>query len=222
LKIPDTASFLSAYHEIFVNRIYDFAPSSSRPYIIDLGANIGLSVLYFKSLCPNAEICALEADPNIFDYLQHNIVDNGYTDVTILNKAAWHEYSTVRFLVDGADGGRISAESSTGTVNVEAIDVATLIEGRHVDFLKMDIEGAEVAVLSRCRHMLDNVDHVFVEFHSKEQNRQQLSILLEIFESNGFRYHIHSVHQSPTPFQGVSTLSGYDMLLNVFAWKEKS
>jgi FkbM family methyltransferase len=186
-----------------------------------MGANIGLSVLYFKRLFPNAEICALEADPTICSYLVRNVHENGYTDVTIINKAAWYEDSIVKFMKDGADGGRISAESKTGSVDVEAIDVSRIIEGRHVDFLKMDIEGAEIDVLLRCLNLLDNVQRIFVEFHSKEQCQQRLSKLLEVLEANGFRYHIHSMHQTREPYLGVTTLAGYDMLLNIFAWKEK-
>lgn len=48
LIIPDIASFISTYREIFVERIYDFKFSNSTPRILDLGANIGLSVLFFQ------------------------------------------------------------------------------------------------------------------------------------------------------------------------------
>src|SRR5262245_35480521 len=56
LTVPDCASFLSAFKEIFVERIYAFNAKHRKPYILDLGANIGLSVLFFKTLCPEAEI----------------------------------------------------------------------------------------------------------------------------------------------------------------------
>jgi methyltransferase, FkbM family len=221
-SIPDSLSFISGFHEIFVEENYAFNCASSAPYIIDLGANIGLSVLYFKMLFPEAEICALESDSAIYSHLVRNVHGNGYNDVTLINKAAWHEDSILKFMKEGADGGKIVAEPDSSSVEVEAMDVSSLIEGRRVDLLKIDIEGAEVDVLAHCRNLLGNVQHVFVEFHSTEHAPQRLSILLDIFESNGFRYHIHSVHQTRRPFLGSATLSGYDMLLNIFAWKEAS
>ncbi len=69
LKIPDSASFLSSFKEIFVDKIYAFPQAGKAPRILDLGANIGLSVLYFKSLFPDALIEAYEPDPQIFNFV---------------------------------------------------------------------------------------------------------------------------------------------------------
>ena len=67
LKIPDSASYLSSREEIFDQQIYRFNTSNSKPYIVDCGANIGLSIIYFKQLFPNAEIVAFEPDEKIFN-----------------------------------------------------------------------------------------------------------------------------------------------------------
>jgi FkbM family methyltransferase len=220
LEIPDALSFLAGFREIFVHNIYSFKADSSIPNIIDLGANIGLSVLYFKFLYPQAEICALEADPKIFEYLVQNIRNNGFRDVTLLNKAAWNRNAVLKFMPDGADGGRVIPPNGDDRyINVEAIDVSELIAGRSVDLLKIDIEGAEVDVLVRCRDVLSNVRRIFVEYHSKAGQIQNLSLLLDVLESQGFRYHIHSMTSAQKPFLGVSAIAGYDMLLNIFAWR---
>jgi FkbM family methyltransferase len=222
LKIPDARSFLAAFREIFVRNIYLFKAESPNPKIIDLGANIGLSVLYFKMLYPQSEICALEADPKIFEYLENNIRTNGFEDVMLVNKAAWKENATLKFASDGADGGRVvSAGEPARYVEVEAIDVSELVAKGVVDLLKIDIEGAEVDVLSRCRDVLSNVQKIFVEYHSKAGQIQNLSVLLEILESQGFRYHIQSMTNAHAPFLGVSPIAGYDMLLNIFAWRAR-
>jgi hypothetical protein len=47
IKIPDSVSFLNSFQEIFVRKIYQFKCNSDRPVIMDVGANIGLSVLFF-------------------------------------------------------------------------------------------------------------------------------------------------------------------------------
>src|SRR5688572_20822569 len=59
----DSASFVHSYSEIFKREIYRFTTVNNAPKIIDCGANIGLSVIYFKRLYPAAKIVAFEADP---------------------------------------------------------------------------------------------------------------------------------------------------------------
>src|SRR5687768_10071048 len=50
LKFVDSASCYFIYQEVFEQEIYRFQTNNLRPYIIDAGANIGLSVIYFKKL----------------------------------------------------------------------------------------------------------------------------------------------------------------------------
>src|SRR5688572_8635835 len=63
VRCVDGASFVASYSEIFKRGIYRFETPSESPQIIDCGANIGLSVIYFKRLFPAARITAFEADP---------------------------------------------------------------------------------------------------------------------------------------------------------------
>lgn len=220
LSIPDSASFLSAYKEIFVERIYDFKTEIEAPKILDLGANIGLSVLFFKRLYPKAQITAFEADPKIFESLKKNVHGNGYTDVQLINKAAWHENSTLHFRSEGADGGRAAMDGDENLIEVEAIDIAQFIKNERFDFLKMDIEGAEEVVLPACRGYLSEIKFIFVEYHSKVKKKQSLSQMLGILADAGFRLHIHSVMCSPSPFIKRETNSGFDLQLNIFGWRD--
>jgi FkbM family methyltransferase len=220
LSIPDSASFLSAFREIFVERIYNFNSESPAPKILDLGANIGLSVLYFKQLYPKAHITAFEADPKIFDYLKNNVHGNGYTDVVLINKAVWHENTTLKFRSEGADGGRAAFGDDENIIEVDAIDIKTFLEGHTFDFLKMDIEGSEEVVLPACKGYLNNFKYVFVEYHSKIGHKQRLDRILNILTETGFRIHMHCVLSSPMPFIEVNIASGYDLQLNIFGWKE--
>ncbi|NJM78804.1 MAG: FkbM family methyltransferase [Flavobacterium sp.] len=95
--------------------------------MLDIGANIGLSILFFKELYPKAELIAFEADPKIFGYLENNVHGNGYEDVTLINKAVWYENTTLNFAPDGADGGQISINENTNII-VETVDIADLLK----------------------------------------------------------------------------------------------
>ena len=221
LLVPDVVSFLSSYREIFVREIYAFVHKNNSPLILDLGANIGLSVLYFKKLYPEAQITAFEADPIIFRYLIKNVHGNGYEDVRLINKAAWNNNKMVDFHSDQSDAGRIAFGEDPVNCNVEAIDIRDYLKVNKVDFLKIDIEGAEEIVFPLCDEYLHNIDFVFIEYHSRVNFKQKLHLIFSILEKHGFRIHIQSDFCSPRPFVTLNTSSGLDMRLNIHAWKDK-
>ena len=69
-----------------------------------------------------------------------------------------------------------------------------------IDFLKLDIEGAETSVLLDCGDKLSNVDHLFVEYHGSPGERQDLGVILEVIQAAGFRYHIKDAYLIEHPF----------------------
>ena len=220
LIIPDSASFLSSYSEIFIDNIYKFESSVTSPKILDLGANIGLSILFFKKLYPDSKITGFEPDLNIFNYLKNNIHGNGFEDVKLINKAVWTKDTMLNFRADGADGGRVVDNKNKNLVEVEAIDIRKLLNENEFDFLKMDIEGAEKDVFPACKEYLSNFKHIFIEYHSVIGETQNLSEILNILNVQGFRVHINSVMFSNSPFVIKRNVSGFDNQLNIFAWKD--
>ena len=220
LTVPDSHSFLAAYKVIFRDKAYQFKSTNIKPYIIDIGSNIGLSVLFFKKIYPEAAIIAIESDPTIFQYLQSNVHGNGFTDVTLINKAAWHENTVLQFSVEGADAGRIAYNGDENLISVQALDISSLLGNTPVDLLKIDIEGAEKNVLEACREKLSNVHNMIVEYHSKTGEEQQLDTILAILREAGFRVHIHAIRPSPVPLIKIKTQYGFDQQLNIFAWRE--
>jgi len=222
LRIPDTASFLSTFEEIFVNKIYAFPFPGEAPRILDVGANIGLSILFFKKIFPDSVITALEADPYIFEFLVANIHGNGFNDVELLNLAAWNKDTSIKFTGDGADGGHIACDADADGISVQTVDFSRFLCENKVDFLKMDIEGAEEAVFPECAEVLSGISYVFIEYHSRPEKTQKLDRILSTLSVAGFRYHFHCRTKSQIPFEQIELQSGYDMLLNIFAWKEKT
>lgn len=220
LVIPDAASFLTSYGEIFVEQIYKIRCADESPVILDLGANIGLSVLYLKRLYPKARITAYEADPRIFACLEQNITGNGYRDVVLVNKAVWHENAVLQFSQEGGDGGRVAWDGERGTVAVQSQDIREIMEGRTIDLLKMDIEGAEDVVLPACREYLPAVRTIFIEYHSRVDECQQLDKVISLLSGTGFRLQLQSVFCSPSPLAERRVHSGYDLQLNIFGWRE--
>jgi FkbM family methyltransferase len=224
VEVVDSASFLSMYREIFVDEIYRFHARTDEPYIIDCGANIGLSVLYFKRLYPRARVVAFEPDANIFEVLSRNVAAQGYdAGVELHRRAVWTEETTLKFWSEGADGGRLS--DMGGAAAAESIEVPTArlrdFLDRPVDLLKVDIEGAETEVLEDCADRLREVENLFVEYHSFAERPQTLHRVTGLLADAGFRLHVQQVATSPRPFLSRHVEAGMDMQLNLFAFRDE-
>jgi FkbM family methyltransferase len=217
---PDSASFCFIYDEIFKKEIYKFNTTSPIPYIVDAGANIGLSVLYFKQLYPNSKIVAFEPDDYIFSYLKKNIIEHELDGVLLIKKALWDNETSLKFYSEGADGGRIANQNDKDKIiNVQTIQLREFIS-KKVDLLKIDIEGAETKVLINCRDLLVNVERIFVEYHSFRNEPQELHHLLSILNSAGFKYQVQHIGVfSPNPFVKINSYINMDLQLNIFAYR---
>lgn len=95
--IPDNVSFNFMHKEIFEQEIYKFKTSRQEPYILDGGANIGLSTIYFKKLFPDAKIVGFEPDPNIFKILKKNIGKFNFQNIELVNKGLWNAKKELNF-----------------------------------------------------------------------------------------------------------------------------
>ncbi len=219
IDVPDLQSFIWQFKEIFVSEIYKFESQSNSPLIYDCGANIGLSCLYFKHLYPNARIKAFEADPIIVNILKHNLIKNGVTDVEIIDKAVWIDYSGVEFASEGADGGSIKGK--VNKIEIGSLRLKDFLEKQNekIDFLKIDIEGAELEVLRDCQDELVNIQNIFVEYHSWSKSVQRLSDILNIFERNGFRYYIEDIAKRKHPLINHNREGDMDLQLNIFGYR---
>jgi len=219
IEIMDGRAFLTGYGEIFQRRIYEFKAANSTPLILDCGANIGLSVIFFKRLYPSCQVIAFEPDAKIFEALQKNLRPLGLSGVELHQQAVWTSAGFVNFLVEGGDAGRIAKpEDSASLKKVAAVRLKDLL-GRRVDFLKLDIEGAEADVLSDCRKELSNVEYIFVEYHSHLREKQRLDEILHILQEAGFRYHLKEAFTSANPFLHRKLNVGMDLQLNVFGYR---
>jgi FkbM family methyltransferase len=224
ISFPDASSFYFIYKEIFEKEIYKFSSKSNAPLIIDCGANIGISVLYYKKQYPEAKVIAFEPESKIFEFLQSNLKANDINDAVLINKAVWNNDETLHFSNEGADASRISELDSDkefgSTYPVEAVRLSKYIN-EPVDFLKLDIEGAEVEVIKEVEHKLKWVENIFIEYHSFYNRPQELDIILSILSRNGFRYYVNT----PTdlrkhPFiDRESTFLSFDNFLNIYAMK---
>ncbi|MDB5272063.1 MAG: methyltransferase FkbM family [Chitinophagaceae bacterium] len=218
ITVADPLSFVWQFKEIFADEIYYFESNKKNPLIYDCGSNIGMSCLYFKELFPGAVIKAFEADPAIAKLLDDNIKRNNLQQVDLIDKAVWIHNDGVEMASDGADGGSIM--TGINKVNIPSVRLRDLLDKENsIDFLKMDIEGAEIDVIQDCATVLSKIKNLFIEYHSYSQSGQDLHTLLSILHSNGFRYYTLPVNLRRKPFANRSLDKTMDFQVNIFAYQ---
>lgn len=213
--------FIKTYEELFIEEIYRFETTKDQPTIIDCGANIGLSSLYFKSIYPNATLHAFEPDEALFQLLTKNMEQNGFNETRLHQAAVWIEDTTLSFSNKGSEASHIDLTNHSAH-KVKAIRLATFLEQfEQIDFLKMDIEGAEFQVVADCLSGLKKVANFFLEYHGRVDQTKQLYTLLEQVESIGFNVYIKmAADQLTSPFYQKQTGTPYDVQLNIFCYKQ--
>jgi FkbM family methyltransferase len=216
-QFVDSASFLSSYRQIFLEGVYEFCPGGDPSLIIDCGSNIGLSILYWKKRFPNARVIGFEPDKKIFEVLRRNCKNWELSDVELINKAVWYEEKIQSFWVEGADSGRLTNENNLDQCNqIETVRLKDYLNSR-VNFLKVDIEGAETDVLVDCSERLRNVDYLFVEYHSFIHEQQRLDEILSVLRENNFRYFLRHELSSKHPLNEPFNYNGMDQSINIYA-----
>jgi FkbM family methyltransferase len=219
LRYSDSCGFLHSVREIFADQVYLFKAKNETPRIIDAGANIGLSVIYFKRLYPDCSILAFEPDPQIYELLSQNV--GAMSGVELRQEAAWIEDTVLTFYSEGSLAGSSEVDflGEKNKMEVKASRLRNELDKGHVDFLKIDIEGAENSVLFDIEDRLDRVDYLFFEYHSVPDKPQRLGDMLSLASRAGFRYVINGTHGVRLPFvERAST--GFDLQANVFCFRE--
>jgi FkbM family methyltransferase len=193
----DYFDLLCTFEVVFVGLDYEFASDQPAPLIIDCGSNIGLSLLFFKLHYPQARILAFEPDLQTFQVLQRNVERNRWSGIELHNRAVLAAPGPVDLFVDAETPGRVTMSTRkewglSRRVPAQAVRLSDHI-AEDVDFLKLDIEGAEAEVLAELAEngKLRRVRQMTVEVHHHlAPNDDSFSGILRLLEENGFGYQL--------------------------------
>jgi FkbM family methyltransferase len=187
------------YREVFAEREYWFTTDNPRPVILDCGSNIGMAILFFKALYPDAEITAFEPAPWACAAIEETIRANDLRGVTLHNAALAESDGTLELHHDPEHPGSavmsVFEDRMQGeTVSVPAVRLSGYIRGP-IDFLKLDVEGSELPVLRDlvASGAISQIRQMVIEFHHHMSPQvDNLSECLGILERHGFGYQLTS------------------------------
>ena len=173
-------SDIATFWQIFYRRVYRVDPGDIS--ILDAGANIGAFTLYALQTAPQARVIAVEPAPDSCGRIRSLLRLHGLESRCALHQVALGRIrgeTTIQLNVgsqfrrSGLDGERVQMET-----------LASLLQGKTLDLLKMDIEGAEYEVLdSLPPSLLRGIKRIVLEYHPNASPQKAIQPLI----SNGFR-----------------------------------
>lgn len=176
LKVRHSDSDMFVLWTVFGQRVVDVELPRPPELVVDAGAYVGYSSVYYAAKYPNARIVAIEPAPENFRLLLANCRD--FPNIHPIRAAIWS--SAAELHVHNRRAGSPGALSWTfavseaplaGRGSVRGITIPQILErfgAERIDLLKMDIEGGEEVVFapgSGYGEWLDLVDTLAVEFH---------------------------------------------------------
>jgi len=213
VRYADLSLFRMLFREIFIKRVYAFVCDARAPRIIDAGANIGLATVFFKSLYPDAEIVAFEPEPATFELLKQNVLENSLTSVTLVNAALGERDEPVAFYVrNDVAAGDIGASTRRGlryvhhspdqitSTTVRSVRLSSYLDqNRPIDFLKLDIEGSEGAVIGDIASKLVGIEAIAIEYH-RDADRNPFNPIVSALSAAGHRHEVEGRDSDDTLF----------------------
>jgi len=161
--------------QIFLGQEYKFSCKSDPKTVVDAGANIGLTSVIFANRFPKANILAIEPEQGNFEQAKRNLAP--YPNVKVIHAALWCNSDGIRLVDPGLGEWGFQTTSATGAsddILVKSLTVSDIINENdwgHIDILKMDIEGAEVEVLSESRSWIEKIGLMITELHDGEREQ---------------------------------------------------
>jgi FkbM family methyltransferase len=134
-------------------RVMDLLATDAQ-VILDVGANIGWYAVRFAKRLPHARVFAFEPLPISHSYLQRNVAANGVGDrVTTFNCGLSDSSGAVEFFISPASGTNASLKNVAGAADARPVVGLTITLDEWIanqrlapDFIKCDVEGAELLV----------------------------------------------------------------------------
>ncbi len=221
--IADPAKMIG--RSLFTTGIYDIAVSevlarliTPGDTVVDAGANVGyMTLLAGVAAESSGRVLSWEPHPELFSVLQINGAGlnarGGAADITIRNAALGPEPGHAELILpshmDANDGvayiGESAGPGQSMTVAVETVD--DIVGDARIAVMKLDVEGAELGVLSGARRALGDgrITHIVFEDHVGAD-----SPVARVLVANGYRlfslgWSVRGLHLGADPHERLAT-----------------
>lgn len=157
--------------------------------VVDAGACIGdITVPFAMKSC---KVIAIEPDARNLGWLKQNLAINHLRNVEIVETALWRCNTTLTFHISEEDymmHSVIAEKQMTMKVRTRTLDDICVTRGiAKIDFLKMDIEGAEIEALQGATRTLQITRKIVIAAYHLRDGKPTWHVVQQILMNNGFK-----------------------------------
>ena len=188
--------FVKKEYHALVNLISENNMQDNIRFIIDAGANIGFTSLYFHQFFPDARFVVIEPDEKNFEQMKKNFEVNGLVKTQMHLCGLWSSDGWLQISRENDEGKEWSYRVMASDIptNLKSISFSTLLnkpEFDIIDILKIDIEGSEKELFSNeeiISPVLQKTRFLAMEIHDHLADRRHINSILE---KNNFKWFRH-------------------------------
>ena len=194
---------VNTYDRLAVHEVWGFEEYKDDNFIInptdviiDIGAHIGSFSVWAARQAPQGHVYAYEPNDENFFFLEENKNLNNLANLEIFKLAVSEKDGKASFF----NSDHLSMSHSFFETNVEnsttvrTVSLAGILEAnkiQHVDYLKIDAEGAEYLILLNAQpEVLNKVDKILLEYHDYLDHGHHYLDIVKYLEDNGFQVEI--------------------------------
>jgi FkbM family methyltransferase len=166
IRLRVGTSDVSLFRDILLHQEYEWELPAAPRVIVDAGANIGLSSIFYANRYPHARIICVEPEPANAMMLRKNMAY--YPNSMVVEAALWNHNEPIGMVDPGL--GEWGFRTIPGASGVRGITVDTLMAEcaiDYIDLLKVDIEGAEKEVFENPSKWIDRLGVIVIEPHDR-------------------------------------------------------
>ena len=187
INLRKNSTDIDVFNQVFVSKEYDLPIPFEPKFIIDAGANIGLTSLFYACKFPLATIISIEPDNENFDLLQKNTCR--HSNVLPIKRALWKNEEKIFLLKSNSNDSHSIVKMQKNSEEVASLTLNTIIVQYNpgiIDILKMDVEGAEKEIFSvDVKNWLPIVRTLVVELHDRFKPGCAMSVFKAL---SGYHY----------------------------------
>lgn len=186
----------------YISIVSQFLPSN--PYVLEAGAHSGEDTVLFAKAWPKGQIFAFEPVPRFFKCMKKTLRSNRITNVRAFPFGLFSSTGKQTFYYSQNCGGASSflPEGKVPETNYRDIEMtlpcmtlddwAEKYKVDHIDFMWLDMEGAEYYMLSASPKILETTKVILTEisFRSFREGHTLYNTLKPFLEENGFTLHM--------------------------------
>ena len=178
--------------------------------VIDVGAHLGrYSLISSSHVGMKGKVISIEANPLVYEKLKNNIDLNKSTNITSLNYAVYSEKTRIKLFFPNKElkntiyntivSERFNWEKFM-EVDADTLDNILSYAGIKVDkvnWIKIDVEGAELEVLKGAHNILSKSKDIalLIEVHNVAEGRNLYENIIDLLKTYNFKIEFEKIHE---------------------------